>query len=312
MTFISQEISLRGLGMKNFFKIFLLLLSSLIVLAGCMGDVSKRIRIDGSATVLPITQAVVEEFAKEHRDIEIAVSASGTGGGFKKFINNETDIQNASRPIREVEREDALRNQVDYYELAIAKDAIVMVVNKDNTWVQNFTDEELYKIFKVDSKISLWSDINPTWPATKINFYLPALDSGTFDYFHENVMQGNTEVRADATSSQDFNVLVTGVEGDKNALGFFSYAYYQAAKEKVHALSVNQIAPDRLAIINNEYPLARDLYIYVNKNNYLNKIILRQFVSYYLEHVAMLVEEVGLIPLSNAAYQIEKEKLLDR
>jgi len=295
--------------MKKFLKSYAFILSSLLLLAGCMGNMDQRIKMDGSVTVLAITQAVVEDFAQAYPGTEIAVSGSGTGGGFKKFVNNEIDIQNASRKISQREIEAAEANDVSYYELSIAKDAIIVAVNKSNTWVTNLTEQQLYDIFKADSEIETWADINPNWPQTNINFYVPALDSGTFDYFHSKVMKETTDIRADVTASQDLNVLVTGVEGDKDALGFFSYAYYQAAREKVSVVNINDITPDPASIVSDVYPLARDLYIYVNKDKYETKSVLQQFVAYYMDNVASLADEVGFIPLSNVAYERERDKL---
>jgi len=307
---ISWEIKEVDCMRKNV-KVVIGLFWTLVLLVGCMGSDAQRIKIDGSATVLPITQAVVEDFTAAYPRHEIAVGASGTGGGFQKFINNESDIQNASRPIGQREQEIAQANDVTYYELAIAQDAIIIAVNHANTWVTQLSEEQLYNIFKANSEIKTWADINPTWPDTVINFYVPALDSGTFDYFHTKIMHGTNEVRADVTASQDLNVLVTGVEGDKNALGFFSYAYYETANEKVNALEINEVAPSFASISNNEYPLARELYIYVNKNKYAEKQLLRSFVLYYMDHAAHLSAEVGFVPLIAERYEVEKAKLFE-
>jgi len=291
-------------------KIFGLLLFALVFLASCLGSDAQRIKIDGSATVLPLTQAVVEDFMTAEGQTEIAVSASGTGGGFQKFINGETDVQNASRRITEHEMKTAEQNGVTYYELVVANDAIIVAVNKTNTWVKELTQEQLYNIFKADSEIKQWSDIQSDWPQTDINFYVPALDSGTFDYFQTHVMKGMTPVRADVTASQDLNILVRGVEGDANALGFFSYAYYQSAKDKVTQLRIDGVAPNEEAIRERTYPLTRDLYIYVNKEKYATKTVLKKFVTYYMERASQLAEEVGFVPLTLDAYEREKEKIV--
>lgn len=287
-----------------------IILTIVLSLVACTNNTENRIKIDGSATVLPITQAVVEDFAKENRGIEISVSASGTGGGFKKFTNDETDIQNASREIKTAESDVATQKGVSYYEIVVAKDAIVIAVNKENTWVANLSSEQLYEIFKADSSITKWSDIDADYPDEKINFYIPATDSGTFDYFHSTIMKKDTEVRADATASQDLNVLVTGVEGDRNAIGFFSYAYYTGAKDRINAVTVDGVAPEKENIANGKYqPLSRSLYIYINKNKYSNKDVMQKFVSYYLTHAAELSEEAGFIPLTPKEYEKEQSKL---
>jgi len=295
--------------MKKNVKVLSGLLCAFVLLTGCMGSDTGRIKIDGSATVLTITQAVVEDFAREYPGTEIAVSASGTGGGFQKFINNESDMQDASRPITRAEADVAAGNGVDYYEFAIAQDAIMIAVNAANTWASELTEAQLYNIFKADSTIKTWADINPAWPDTTINFYVPAVDSGTFDYFQTKIMGHTTDVRADVTASQDLNVLVTGVEGDKDALGFFSYAYYQADNDQINVLKVNDVVPSLASISANEYPLARSLYIYVNKNKYADKELLRTFVAYYIDHAAQLSAEVGFVPLTQVAYEGEKAKL---
>jgi len=295
--------------MKNKVKAYSVTIGLLFFLSSCIGTDAQRIKIDGSATVLTMTQAVVEDFAATQAGTEITASASGTGGGFQKFVNDEIDIQDASRPIGMREIATAKTNDVSYYEVAIAKDAIIVAVNKTNTWMKDLSEEQLYNIFKADSEVKRWSDINSAWPETKINFYVPALDSGTFDYFHTHIMQGTTEVRADVTASQDLNILVRGVEGDQDALGFFSYAYYQSAKEKVNGLSINGVTPQEANIISHEYPLTRELYLYINEEKYKNKPIVQQFVAYYLEHAKKLAREVGFISLSDEEYRQEKAKL---
>ncbi|MCX7667328.1 MAG: PstS family phosphate ABC transporter substrate-binding protein, partial [Atribacterota bacterium] len=186
----------------------------------------KLIQIDGSSTVYPIIEAVAEEFQKEYPDIKVVVGISGTGGGFKKFTRGETDISNASRPIKSSEIEIAQQNGIEYIELPIAYDALAVVVNKNNTWVKSLKVEELKKIWEPDSKVVKWSDVRSKWPKEKINLFGPGVDSGTFEYFTEAIVGEAGKSRGDFVASEDDNVLVQGVAQDKYALGYFGIAYY--------------------------------------------------------------------------------------
>lgn len=188
------------------------------------GDIS----IDGSSTVFPITEAIAEEFNAVNPRVRIPVGVSGTGGGFKKFIAGETDISNASRPIKEQEALDAAAAGIEYIELMVAYDGLSILVNPENTWVDSLTVEELNKIWGPDSTVKTWSDVRPEWPDETITLYAPGTDSGTFDYFTEEINGESGAIRPDFTASEDDNVLVQGIAGDKNALGFFGFAYYEA------------------------------------------------------------------------------------
>ena len=290
-----------------------------LVVTGCGVDdtgnshIKGKIRIDGSATVAPVTQAVVEEYSKEYRQVEITVGISGTGGGFKKFVNNETAIQNASREIKDKEIEEAKANGVEYYELEIGKDAIVFAINNENTWIKSISPEQLFEIWKEDSKIVTWQDLDPTYPNEKIKLYAPSSDSGTYDYFHSEVMGKETAMRADYTASQDMNILVTGVSGDKYALGFFGYVYYQEAQDALTALEINHVAPSKETVSDGTYvPLSRGLFIYVNKEKYNKEETVASLVDFYLEHAITLTEEMGYPPLTEEQYSAEMEKLKDK
>lgn len=295
---------------KHFKQIGIGLISLLLVGCTPTDGLHGRIKIDGSVTVSPITQAVVEDFSKDNRGVEIAMSNAGTGGGFKRFTVGEIAIQNASRPIKAIEETAARQHGVEYYELEIAMDAIVFAVNKNNTWAKDLTAEQLLAIYNSDSTVKTWKDIDATWPDQKINLYVPATDSGTFDYFHTSIMKNEFDVRADVTASQDLNVLVTGVEGDVNGLGFFGFAYYQEAQDKVNALKINGVEPTIDSVNKKEYtPLSRPLYIYVNKQAYQTEEQTKAFVDYYLDHAAALSLEVGYIPLSEKGYNEQRMKL---
>src|SRR5687768_15800180 len=199
------------------------------------------IKIDGSSTVYPITQAVAEEFGAEHKgQVRLTVGISGTGGGFKKFVRGETDIQDASRPILEKEMADAKSAGIGYFELPVAFDALTVVINPGNTWVDHLTVDELKRMWEpaAQGKQIKWSDVRSGWPATPVKLYGPGADSGTFDYFTEAVNGKSKASRGDYTASEDDNVLVQGVAGDKNALGYFGYAYFQENKDKLKAVPV--------------------------------------------------------------------------
>lgn len=294
--------------MKKIQKLSLIMLLT-ILLVGCAKD-TNQIKISGSATVAPITQAVIEEFFKNHKDAEISMGVSGTGGGFKKFAHNETDINNASRFIKGNEIKDAKANHVSYYTLTIANDALTVAVNKQNTWAKNLTTKQLQRIFAEQSEGIKWSDLNASWPKETIKIYGPGPDSGTYDFFVEQVMDQKHKMRSDYTASEDANILVKGVIGDKYSLAFFGYVYYLENKDKLHAVAVNNVLPTAATVNNKTYqPLSRPLLLYVNKESYQKKKSVTQFVDYYLDNAKRLVKEIGYVPLTDQAYQNEKNKL---
>ncbi|CCJ32834.1 PstS family phosphate ABC transporter substrate-binding protein [Caloramator australicus] len=267
------------------------------------------IKIDGSSTVYPITQAVAEEFNKENPDVNITVGISGTGGGFKKFVVGETDINDASRKVKSEEAEKAKANGIDMMELEVAYDGIAIVVNKDNNWVDDITTEELKKIWDKDSKVVYWSDVRPEWPKEKIKLYGPGTDSGTFDYFTAEINGEEKRIRTDYTASEDDNVLVQGIAGDKYSMGFFGHSYYEENKDNLKALKVNGVEPTTENIRNGSYkPLSRPLFIYVNTKS-LERPELKAFVKFYLENAKDLVEQVGYVPLEDAKYTEQLNKI---
>lgn len=202
------------------------------------GELAGEISIDGSSTVYPITQAVTEDFGNEHRDVKVALAKSGSSGGLKRFVVGEIDICNASRQIKQSEIDQTKENGIEYLELKIGVDGLTVVVNPENTWVDGLTVEELKKIWEPNSSIKKWSDLNPEFPEEEIKLYGPDTDSGTFDYFTEEIVGEKGATRTDYNSSADDNVLVTGVSGDKNALGYFGYAYYVENQESLKAIGV--------------------------------------------------------------------------
>ncbi|MFZ1300439.1 MAG: PstS family phosphate ABC transporter substrate-binding protein [Leptotrichiaceae bacterium] len=271
-----------------------------------MKELKGEIIIDGSSTVAPISSAVAEEFFRKNKGVNIAIGISGTGGGFKKFAVGEIDIANASRKIKEKEAKEAKKNGIEYIELEVALDGIAVVVNKENTWAQELTEEDLKKIWENGSKIMNWKEINPSWPSEVIKLYGPDQDSGTFDYFVEEILGKDGQIRIDYSPSSDDNQLVQGVEGDKGSLGFFGYAYYIEQKDKLNAVAVNGVRPTDETVKTGKYkPLSRPLYIYVNKKSLKEKPEVRAFVEYYLKNASKAVKLTGYVPLSDYTKQLE-------
>lgn len=270
---------------------------------------SGTIKADGSSTVFPITEAVAEEFQNENPDVRVTVGLSGTGGGFEKFVTGELDITNASRPIKDEEKKKAQANGIEYLEFKVAFDGLSVVVNPENDFVSNLTVEELKKIWEPDSKVKTWKDVRPDWTAEKIRLFGPGTDSGTFDYFTKEITGEEDASRADYTASEDDNVLVQGISGDKNALGYFGYAYYAENKDKLKLVSVNGIKPTTETIKDGGYtPLSRPLFIYVNKKS-LKKPEAKEFVKFYMENGGLLAEDVGYISLPDKDYEENLKKL---
>lgn len=271
-----------------------------------------KVIIDGSSTVYPITMAVAEEFKKEQPNVEVSVAMAGTGGGMKKFVAGEIDICDASRPIKQEEKDKAKVNGIEYIEFEIAYDGISVVVNKENTWADNITIEELNKIWKKDSPVKTWKDINSAWPDEPIKLYGPGTDSGTFEYFTEAINKKAKESRTDFTPSEDDNVLVQGVAGDKYAMGYFGFSYYQENNDKLKALKVDAgkgpIGPTFDTIKNKSYaPLSRPLFIYVNKKKFEDPQV-KAFTKFYISNAGKLSEEVDYIPLESYDKELAKIK----
>jgi phosphate transport system substrate-binding protein len=286
-------------------KKILLLASLSLLLVGCGGSkegtgLKGEVLIDGSSTVAPISQAVAEEFSKENSDVNVSVGISGTGGGFKKFVTGEIDIVDASRAMKPEELSTAQKNGIEFIELKIGLDGLTVVANPENTWAQNLTTEDLKKIWADGSTVKTWKDVNPAWPAEPIKLYGPDQDSGTYDYFIEEILGKDGKIRKDYSPSSDDNQLVQGVEGDKGALGYFGYAYYLEQKDKLKALSINGISPSDETVKNGTYkPLSRPLYIYINKKSFTEKAQVKSFVQFYIKNAAELVKSSGYVPLDD-------------
>jgi len=274
------------------------------------------VKIDGSSTVFPITEAVAEEFQKAKRGaVNVTVGISGTGGGFKKFCRGETDVANASRPILKKEMDDCAKAGIRYYEMPIAYDALTVMVNPQNAFIKSMSVAELKKIWEpgAQGKINSWKDVNPAWPDQKIKLYGAGSDSGTFDYFTEAIVGKAKSSRGDYTASEDDNVLVQGISGDKGALGYFGFAYYIENQKKLKAVAIDggkgPVAPTPENVDNGSYqPLSRPIFIYVSEKS-LEKPEVKEFVEFYMKSAAPLVKEVKYIPLPAKAYTGNLEHL---
>ena len=292
-----------------------LLAASLLLVTACGGDrAPETVSVDGSSTVYPITEAMAEQFGTTaSTPVNVTIATSGTGGGFKTFCAGERDISNASRPIKDSEKAICATNGVEYLELQVAIDGLSIVVNPANTFVDCLTVPELKSIWEPGSKVMTWSQVRPTWPNEPIRLYGAGTNSGTFDYFTEAIMGTVGSIRDDFSASEDDNVLVQGVEGDKSALGFFGYAYYAENPTRLKAVSVDGgagcVAPNPETIKNGTFaPLSRPLFIYVSRASWEREVV-RNFVRFYLEHGATIVPETGYIPLDAARYAEELAKL---
>lgn len=271
-----------------------------------------KIRINGSSTVFPITEAVAEEFQKLHRKVRVTVGISGTGGGFKKFATGQTDINDASRPIKGKEKDKAEKNGIDYIDLPVAYDGLSVVVNPKNEFLDYLTVTELRKIWQPGSTVKNWNDVRPDWPNKPIKLYGPGADSGTFDYFTKKINGKSQASRSDYTASEDDNVLVMGVAGDTYSLGYFGYAYYKENQDKLKVVAIDggdgPIKPSEKTINDGTYkPLSRPIFIYVS-NKAAKRPVIKEFVSFYLKNATVLSKEVGYVPLPNTKYQ----QLLDQ
>jgi len=278
-------------------------------------DQTALIKVDGSSTVYPLTEAVAEEFQKANRGkIRVTVGISGTGGGFKKFCRGETDVADASRPILKQEIDLCRKNGVAYYELPIAFDAMTVAVSPKNTWITSMTVEQLKKMWEpaAQNKITRWNQIQSDWPDAPLVLFGPGADSGTFDYFTEAVVGKAKSSRGDYTASEDDNVIVHGIETNKNALGYMGFAYYAAQMKKLKAVAIvgkgGPVLPSAENVINGTYqPLSRPLFIYISEAAAKRKEVI-EFVEYYLTAGSKLITEVKYIPLPEHIYTKVRER----
>ena len=277
---------------------------------------SGKVRLDGSSTVFPISEAVAEEFGAVEPGVRVTVGVSGTGGGFKKFIAGEIHINDASRSIKESEIERALAANINFIELPVAFDGLSVVVNPENDWVDYLTVEELNLIWTPGSTVDEWSDVREDWPKEPLRLYGPGTDSGTFDYFTKVVNGEEQASRADFTASEDDNVLVQGIAGDLFGLGYFGYAYYKENQDKVKIVPIDggkgPVVPTEESINLGTYsPLSRPIFIYVTVSS-LDDPAVAEFVNFYLNSAGQLASEVGYIPLPLAVYERALQRVASR
>jgi phosphate transport system substrate-binding protein len=278
-----------------------------------LGSLKGTITADGSSTVFPIMEALAEEFGNQASGVEFTVDFSGTGGGFKRFCNDETDISDASRPIKPEEEAACAAKNVNYYVFEIAYDGLSVVVNPDNDWVDCITTDQLNKMWSKDSTASKWSDIDPSWPDEPLTLYGPGTDSGTYDYFTQQINGEEGVSREDYNPSEDDNVLVQGVAGDKGALGFFGYSYYEQNQDSLKLLKVDNgngcVAPSPETVQDGTYaPLSRPLYIYV-KESAIQRPEVQEFLRYAIPEVNALLSDVGFIGSPNETYVQDQQRL---
>jgi len=271
-----------------------------------LASLKGEIRVDGSSTVYPITEAVAEDFSKAAKGVRTTVGVSGTGGGFKRFCKGETDISDASRPITKSEAETCKGANIEFVELPVAYDGLCIAISKQNTWATKLTLDQIRKIYSASGTAKTWKDLDSAWPDRAIKVYSPGTDSGTFDYFKEVTVGKDSKVRSDMSVSEDDNVLVNGVAGDRDAIGYFGFAYYVENKDKLVAVAVDNgkgaVLPSDATILDGSYePFSRPVFIYVNRKS-ADRPEVGAFVDFYLQQAAALSKEVGYTPLPESIY----------
>lgn len=279
----------------------------------------SMVKIDGSSTVFPITEAVAEEFQTSKRgSVRVTVGISGTGGGFKKFCRGETDVQDASRPILKEEMAACQKTGVKYFELPIAYDALTVAVSPKNTWLSSITVEELKKIWEpsAQGKVTKWNQIRKDWPDQPIKLYGAGSDSGTFDYFTEAIVGKSKASRGDYTGSEDDNTLIIGISNDQHALGYIPYSYFDQNKAKLKALAIDggakapkkgPVSPSETSVVDGSYfPLSRPLFIYISQKA-AERPEVKEFVEFYIKNVESLAKQVKYVPLTKATYDMALE-----
>lgn len=298
--------------MKKLAAVFAML--AMIASSGT-GYAATMVTADGSSTVYPISEAVAEEFGKANSDVQITVGVSGTGGGFKRFCKGETDISNASRPIKSKEADMCFEEGIEYIEIPVAYDGLAVMVSPQNDWVTSLTVKELNKMWapEAQGKVTNWNQIRSSFPDKPLKLVGPGTDSGTFDYFTEVINGKSGSSRGDYVASEDDNVLVQGISSDKNSLGYFGLAYYEENKDKLKLVPIDDenegngsgpVAPSMETVLAGTYqPLARPIFIYVSKKA-AERPEIQAFIEFYLKNAAELSAEVGYVPLSAQAYEL--------
>ncbi len=289
------------------------------MMAAKTASAGNVIKIDGSSTVYPITEAVAEEFQIAKKGVmKATVGISGTGGGFKKFCRGDTDISNASRPIQKKEMDDCFLAGIKYYELPIAYDALTVIVNPSSP-LSSIKVSELKTLWapEAQGKIKTWNQVNPAWSAESVKLFGAGSDSGTFDYFTEAIVGKAKSSRGDYTASEDDNVLVQGVANDKNSLGYFGMAYYEENKAKLKALAIDNgkggVLPSEQTVKDGTYvPLSRPIFIYVSAKSYEAKPEVKEFVDFYLQNAQKLVPQVKYVALPAEDYVEGVKRLTEK
>jgi phosphate transport system substrate-binding protein len=283
--------------------------------AAADGGLTGTVSGDGSSTVFPIMEAVAEEFQRENPGVRVTIGISGTGGGFKKFCAGETDLSNASRPIKPTEVEACRAAGVEYVEFPIAFDGLSVMVNPANDFAACIEIAELRRLWEPEAQgaVTRWSQVRPGWPDEEVHLYGAGVDSGTYDYFTEAVVGEEGSSRGDFTSSEDDNVIVQGIAGDPQALGFFGYAYYAENRDRLKLLEVDGgtgcVAPSPETIANGTYtPLSRPLFLYVRRES-LDRPEVRAFVDYAITNAVALVGETGYVPLTDELYRLARARV---
>lgn len=276
---------------------------------------SGVVQVDGSSTVFPIAEAVAEAFGGE-TEFNAVIGVSGSGGGFEKFCAGETDISNASRPIKDSERAACEEAGIEFVEMRVAFDALTVAVNPANTWSETMTTEQLKTIWEPEAQgtVTKWSDVDPSWPDADLALYGPGTDSGTFDYFTEEIVGESGASRGDYTASEDDNVLVVGIEDNENALGYFGFAYYVENQDSLKAVGIDSgsgpVKPSAETVENGTYtPLSRPLFMYVRKDSYADKEHVKAYVDFFMNNATPFVNEVGYVALSESQYRQQLAQL---
>ena len=296
----------------------LLPLLLLLPVWGCVGTppgYTGRIQIDGSSTVYPVTEAFAEEFQLLNQGIRLTVGFSGTGGGFQRFCNGELDLTGASRPIREIEMDLCAANGIEYLEIPIALDGLSVVVNPANDFADCLTVDELRRTWEPGSQVTTWRDIRPTFPAEPLILYGAGTDSGTFDYFTEAIVGRSGSSRTDYQASENDNILVLGINGDRYSLGYFGYSYYVENRDRVKLVGIDNgagcVTPNDESVRSGEYaPLSRPLFIYVTLDD-LQRPEIRAFLEYALDEARVLIPPTGYIPLPQEEYESFRSRMTE-
>jgi phosphate transport system substrate-binding protein len=266
-------------------------------------ELTGRIQVDGSSTVAPLMSLAAERFRKQEPKVRISVGVSGTGGGFERFCRGETDLSNASRPIKDEERAVCDKKRISFFDLQVANDGISIVVNKENDWVECLTVEQLKKIWEPSSKVRRWNDVDPSFPDQKLTLFGAGTDSGTFDYFTDVIVGEEGASRSDYTPSEDDNITVQGVSGENGALGYFGLSYYLENEERVKALKVDGgdgcVEPSLETVQNGSYkPLSRPLFVYVNEDSLAGKPALDPFLTFVIDNEPRLARGAKFVPMT--------------